>query len=231
MTPVFINVRNRITTTRMLAEQVARLPNAVPILIDNASDWGPLLDWYATCPFEVIRLGENVGHQAPWKRVIPFGAGFERKYGQRHYVVTDCDLDIGECPADVLDILQEPFGWNRGIVKSGLSLRIDNLPPWQSAAIEWESQWWRRPIAGGRFYDALVDTTFAMYDCHSPHARAMTVPGTPAVRSAPPYWARHMPWYLDGDNLDEENRHYFATANASNSWKPVGQGMVAAYCP
>ena len=225
--PVYINVRNRYTTTRLLTEQVVRLPSAVPILIDNASDWPPLLDWYATCPFEVVYLGENAGHQAPWKRVIPFGAGFERRYGGRRYVVTDCDLDIAACPADVLDVLQEPLNWNRGVVKSGLSLRIDDLPEWQFAAVRWETQFWRTPIEGGRFYDAMVDTTFAMYDCHSPHSRAMVVPGTKAVRSAPPYWARHMPWYLDGDNLDDENRHYFRTSNASNSWKPVGRGACA----
>ena len=227
--PVYINVRNRVTTTRALADQVAAIPNALPILVDNASDYQPLLNWYATCPYEVVHLGENVGHHAPWLRVIPPAGGFVRKYGSAYYVVTDCDLDISECPQDVLCVLREPFGWARGMIKSGLSLMIDDLPEWQSSVRGWESRWWKKPLADGRFYDALIDTTFAMYDCRTPRKTAMTVVGVPAARSAPPYQARHMPWYLDGDNLDDENRHYFATANASNSWKPAGQGMTSRY--
>lgn len=229
MIPVYINIRNRLTTTRLLTEQVAALPDAVPILIDNASDWGPLLDWYSSCPFEVVRLTDNVGHHAPWMRAIPSGQDFLTRWGQSRYVVTDCDLDIGECPADVLDRLQEPFGWRGGMVKSGLSLRIDDLPEWQTAVVDWESRWWRRPVEGGRFYRAAIDTTFAMYDCRTHFRTAMTVIGVPSVRAGSPYTARHIPWYLDSTQLDEENRHYFATANASNSWKPLGQGLAATY--
>lgn len=227
--PVFINIFNRLTMTRTLADQVAALPNAVPILIDNASTWPPLLDWYDRCPYDVIRLAENVGHHAPWLRVIPNAVEFQRQYGGTQYVVTDCDLDIADCPSDVLERLSEPFSWMRGIVKSGLSLRLDDLPPWQGAVKQWESRWWRRPIQGGRFYDALIDTTFAMYDCRTPVRVATKVVRTAAVRSAPPYVARHMPWYLDGDDLDAENQHYFSTANNSNSWKPVGKGLTAEY--
>ena len=227
--PIYINIFNRLTTTRALADQVAALPGAVPILIDNKSDWGPLLDWYASCPYEVIRLDENVGHHAPWLRVIPPGDELFRRYGSTHYVVTDCDLCIAECPRDVLEVLQEPFHSRSRIVKSGLSLRLDDLPDWQTKVREWESRWWNRPTACGRFYEALIDTTFAMYDCRTPFPRVTKVVGIPATRSAPPYVARHLPWYLDGENLDPENQHYFQTASRSNSWKPAGRGLAAGY--
>lgn len=229
MIPVYINVRNRLTTTRILADQVATLTDALPILIDNASDWPPLLDWYAECPYEVVRLPDNVGHHAPWLRVIPGAEELTRKYGSRYYAVTDCDLDLETCPADTLQVLQEPFSWNRFVVKSGLSLRIDDLPDWQVKVREWERRWWQKPLAGGRFYTALIDTTFALYDGRTPHKTATTVVGALAVRAAPPYCAKHVPWYLDGTNLDAENEHYFATANASNSWRPNGQALGAAY--
>lgn len=229
--PVYINVRNRVTTTRELAHQVANLPGAEPILIDNASTWDPLLEWYDVCPFEVMRLRENVGHHAPWLRAIPDPDDFLQRFGQPFYAVTDCDLDIADCPGDLLEVLQEPFGWNvkGGVIKSGLGLRIDDLPSWQQSVRDWESRWWRSPLRDGRFYSALIDTTFALYDCRTPHRRAMNVLGSPAVRTGPPYIARHLPWYLDGDNLDAENTHYFATANQSNSWKPAGKGLAADY--
>jgi hypothetical protein len=223
MIPVYVNVFNRLTTTRRLCEQIACLPDAVPIIIDNASTWQPLLDWYRKCPFEVIRLTTNVGHHAPWV------TGVVNRKCPGFYCVTDCDLDIGDCPADLIEHLKIPFGWDNSIVKSGLGLRIDDLPPWQSSVTEWESRWWETPADDARFFHAAVDTTFAMYRAETPHSKAQKVIGIKSTRTAPPYLARHVPWYLDAENLDEENRNYFETANKSNSWKPQGKGLIANY--
>ena len=146
------------------------------------------------------------------------------------YGVTDCDLDLEGIPADAMAVLHEPFSWpRREVIKSGFSLRIDNLPPWQSSVRNWEARWWMRPTPDGRFYHAAIDTTFALYRRGTPFAQCMRVVGVHAVRSAPPYTARHVPWYLDGEHLDEENAQYFATANASNSWRPSGRSLVAPY--
>lgn len=222
--PVFINVFNRLVTTRTLADQVAKLDGARPVLIDNDSTWEPLLEWYEDCPYDVIRLRENLGHHAPWL------CGAISNDHAPHYVVTDCDLDITDVPLDALERLREPFDWDQRPSKVGLGLRIDDLPPWQNVVKEWESRWWLKPVSPARrFYWAAIDTTFAMYARETPHARAMKVVGVPSVRAGEPYVARHVPWYLDGENLDEENANYFATASRSNSWKPKGKSLVAPY--
>jgi len=222
--PVYINTFNRLTTTRQLVEQIANLDEACPIVIDNNSDFGPLLDWYDSCPCEVIRLRDNLGHHAPWL------SGVVGQDAAPLYVVTDCDLDLSGVPADTLQILREPLHWSRPAIKSGLGLRIDDLPPWQSDVAAWEARWWKRPVGHDpRFFWAAIDTTFAMYRGETPHELAMQVVRVPAVRAAAPYVARHVPWYLDGSNLDAENAHYFATANASNSWKLAGRKLCAAY--
>lgn len=219
MIPVYINVRNRLTTTRVLADQVAKLVDAVPILIDNDSDWPPLLEWYETCPHEVVRLSENLGHHAPWK------SGIVEQSESEFYVVTDCDLDIAECQPDLMELLKIPFGWKMGIIKSGLGLRIDDLPEWQSAVLNWERQFWKRPVRfDDRFYWAAVDTTFAMYRTDGPMAAAQRALDVRATRTRSPL-ARHVPWYLDGNNLDEENSYYFQTANKSNSWVADGKSL------
>jgi len=223
--PVVVNVFNRLTTTRALVEQIAMLEGATPVIVDNASDYEPLLEWYGTCGVEVVRLSGNYGHHAPWDHVMLSPGDVVRRYGSDKYVVTDCDLCIRDCPRDLLGVLAEPLHWRRGVIKSGLSLRIDDLPEWQTTVREWESRFWTQPIMGGRFYWAAVDTTFAMYSCSTPFRIAKTVVRARATRSAPPYTARHLPWYLDGNNLDVENQHYFRTANASNSWKPAGQKL------
>lgn len=224
MIPVYINTFNRLTTTRRLADQVAELDGAVPVIIDNASTYEPLLDWYTTTGHEVVRLRENMGHHAPWT------SGVILQDAAPLYVVTDCDLDIEGVPADVLSVLQEPLQWRRPAEKSGLSLRIDDLPPWQEAVMRWEARFWKRRVSHDpRFYWAAVDTTFAMYCAGLPVERATQVAGVRAVRAGRPYTARHVPWYLDGSNLDDENTYYFATANTSNSWRPAGRALTASY--
>lgn len=221
MIPVYVNTFNRLTTTRPLCQQIVEL-GGTPIIIDNASTWKPLLDWYDVCPYRVMRLTQNMGHHAPWT------CGIMDQYPAPFYAVTDCDLDLTGIPADALDVLQEPFGWGMGIVKSGFSLRIDDLPEYQTAVKQWESRWWKRRIKN-RWFNALIDTTFALYQSSTPHAIATTVVGVRAVRSAPPYTARHCPWYLDCENLDAENRNYFATSNSSNSWRPHGMRLQSPY--
>ena len=225
--PIFINVRNRLTTTQKLVEQCALLPNAVPILVDNDSSWPPLLEWYKTCPFEVYYLRNNVGHHAPWTHVISQTHNFISKWGE-FYVVTDCDLDIGRCPIDLLEVLRAPFELPATrVTKVGTGLQIDDLPPWQSNVVNWESQWWKKPAKGiGNYYWAAIDTTFAMYRSRTPISTATKVVGVKSLRTGFPYVARHTPWYLDGDNLDPENKHYFLTSSASNSWKPDGKGLT-----
>ncbi len=224
MTPVFVNVFNRLTTTRTLCEQIAKLDGAEVVIIDNDSTWEPLLEWYEDCPFEVVRLRENLGHHAPWN------CGAVNQDPAPFYCVTDCDLDIAGVPADALEVLQRPFSMpGMDVVKCGLSLRIDDLPAWQQSVKTWEQRWWRRPVAGGAYYAAAVDTTFAMYQRGTDQDIATSVAGVTALRAAMPYTARHVPWYLDGENLDAENANYFATANASNSWKPNGKALAAPY--
>lgn len=228
MTPIYVNTFNRLTTTRRLCEQIAALDNAVPIIVDNNSTYGPLIDWLNDCPFEVIRLTENMGHHAPWKCLAT------ARPNNGFYCVTDCDLDLDGVPADLIDVLRHPLtSWTNPPIKSGVALRIDDLPEWQTQVIEWESRFWKQKIAD-RFnrvrYWAPIDTTLAMYRANTPVRIATKVAGIRAVRTAGDYTARHMPWYLDPRNLDEENRNYFATANSSNSWRPEGNKLVSRFC-
>jgi hypothetical protein len=228
MIPVIVNVFNRLTTTRKLCEQIAALDNAVPIIVDNSSTWEPLLDWYRHCPFSVIRLTENMGHHAPWNAA--FSSLVMENAEDGVYCVTDCDLDLEGVPADLMDVLQKPlFSWRNPPVKSGVALRIDDLPPWQTQVKEWESRFWAHRV-GGNYYTAPIDTTLAMYRAKTPHRIATKVAGVRAVRVAGEYTARHVPWYLDPTNLDEENANYFATANQSNSWRPQGGRLGSRFC-
>lgn len=219
--PVYVNVYNRLTTTEKLVAQIKEMPGAEPVIIDNDSTWSPLLQWYEKNPCEVIRLRENLGHHAPWLSGVISGDNAD------YYVVTDCDLDLDGVPTDVLQVLREPFRWGQRPVKSGLALRIDDLPEWQTDVIKWESRWWKRRVSHDpRFFHAYIDTTFAMYQGCVPHRLAMQVVRAPAVRLAGDYQCRHMPWYTDCRTMTDEDRNYFATASDSNTWRPEGGRLV-----
>jgi hypothetical protein len=139
-------------------------------------------------------------------------------FGSPWYVVTDSDLSLANCPKDVLDVLIEGFSVMPQAVKVGLSLEIDDLPePMRARVRGWELQFWSDPV-NDRFIRALVDTTFALYPIHQNHADSMLT--GPALRTNRPYTARHLPWYLDGANLPEEEAFYYAHCNGSNTWKP-----------
>lgn len=226
--PVFVNVFNRLTTTRNLCNQLAAMPGVRVVLVDNASTYQPLLDWYAECPYAVVRLDSNMGHHAPWT-----SGTVGRIATSGYYCVTDCDLDLEGVPLDLMDVLRAPLvscvGGMCGVKKSGISLRIDDLPDWQAEVVNWERRFWKKPVGGGQYYEAIIDTTLCMYPANLPHRQAMTIGGIKTVRSAMPYTARHMPWYLDCENLDEENQHYFQTANMSNSWKPSGKALASRF--
>jgi hypothetical protein len=201
--PVFITNFNRLTSTRALAEWVATLAGARVVILDNGSGWGPLLDWYDACPFEVRRLGANLGQHAAW------ASGAVDGVVTPHYVVTDPDLAMDDCPRDVLAVLAQGLGRYPWAVKAGVGLEIDDIPagyPSRDLVLDIERRYWQDRL-DARFFRAAVDTTFALYRAGQPPAAA------PALRSDRPYVARHRPWYVTADTLDAEERHYLATAD------------------
>ena len=196
--PIFINNFNRLKSTRELARWVATLPGARAIILDNASDWPPLLDWYERCPFEVRRLGTNLGHRAPWL------CGAIDGVTTSHYVVTDPDLAMVGCPTDVLTVLADGLRQFPWATKAGVGLEIDDIPvayPSRDLILDIERHYWSDRL-DARFFRAAVDTTFALYRAGE------EPPCTPALRSDRPYVARHLPWYISPGELDDEERNY-----------------------
>jgi hypothetical protein len=207
-TPIFINNFNRLSTTRRMVECLRGIPDAEIIIVDNASTYAPLLEWYKTNPCEVIRLKDNRGKLAPWTLA-------DRRMKELCYVVTDSDLDLTGVPSDVLPLLWQGLKKYPRMVKAGLSLRIDDLPAaFESTAeiVRWESQFWKRKL-DDCWWVADIDTTFALYRPGTGHAY------TPAIRADVPYTARHLPWYRT-DTAEE--RYYESsltpTARTYTTW-------------
>ena len=90
--PIIINNFNRLTTLIQLTDSLTSRGYTRIYILDNASTYPPLLAYYQTCPFTVIRLKENLGFKALWKS--------EWKKGFAMIIIlTDSDVvTIADCP-------------------------------------------------------------------------------------------------------------------------------------
>lgn len=213
--PILINVRDRVTHLMALVDWLEDAGHRRIVLIDNDSTYGPLLDYLDATPYEVVRLGRNLGSRAISRAgLIP----------DEFYVYTDPDLvPIKECPADAIARLLSLLRRHDGFQKAGLGLHLDDVPD-DLPSLPWELG---PEIRGTEVepgaYRSLIDTTFALYrpaaQCDFPH---------PAIRTDYPYECRHMSWYVD--EPDAEDRYYLERAlvgPGGSSWAQTARRPTA----
>jgi len=175
-----------------------------PIIIDNASTDPEVLDWYETKPCKVIKFSQNMGHKVLWTSGI-----LQSEVKDDYFILTDPDLDLSVVRKDnLIDKLKE--GLNRyGRTKAGLALRLDDMPDefiMKNQVLIWETPFWANHL-GDDFYDAPIDTTFALY---RPGSVFHTLD---AVRVGGEYTTRHLPFYLTENNMPLEVAKYFNGCN------------------
>ena len=202
MIPIYIIARDRKECLIDLCNWLTKIGHERVTVIDNGSSYEPLLDWYDTeCPFPIHRINENGGHMIPWNgNIVP---------RDEYYCVTDCDVVPDEnCPDDAIGHLKDLLDKHADYFKVGFSLRIDDIPAHYKQSNEvknWEKQFWYNNIGDG--FDAPIDTTFAMY---RPFDGSWDLR---AIRSLPPYQARHLGWYVDNNNLPPDIKWYQKNMN------------------
>lgn len=192
---VFINNRDLLTWPRAMADLLAKQGHK-PIILDNASTYGPLLRWYNSGNYQVIRL-DNLGPRALWKI-----KGYAKML-REPYCYTDPDLDISSIPPDWPDVLlagAEKWGQKCGFSLDETRIPKDN-PAWVLDEFikypdgDHPKRWGKKleaKLNGRTYYRYPIDTTFALY---LPHwtGHPERVCGTRAGR---PYTARHLPWHI-----------------------------------
>jgi hypothetical protein len=196
--PIFLTNLNRLTTTRKMVEDLFRLNgNADIIIIDNASTYPPLLEWYDEIKKDVklIRHTENRG---PWAF---FYSGIFSKVESDHYVYSDADLELNpDMPKNWQEIMFEVLHHHNR--KASLALRISDLPDndMKPQILNHQNVCWYETDEPN-IYRAITDMTFSM---------DMKVNGYryESMRMAANFECKHVPWYLDFDNLPEEEKYY-----------------------
>jgi hypothetical protein len=199
--PIFIVNFNRFQTVKDLVESLLKRNYNNIAIIDNASEYPPLLDWYSKCPVTVVRLNRNI-HSG----VLNLLQEFKPVTTTGLYVYSDGDVvPVEEAPVDFIDHMVEIVKEYK-MPKLGLSLKIDDLPDhykYKSEVIAHESQFSSGSYIDTqycRIYKAAVDTTFGI--CATPDCGLIME----AYRTGWPYTARHIPWYYDSNNLPEDER-------------------------
>lgn len=213
--PIIINNRNRLSCLKKLISFLEKSGYRNIYIIDNASTYKPLLEYYKKeYPYQLFALKENVGHLSLWE------TGLIKRFRNNYFVYTDPDvIPIEECPANFMSIFISVLNKYRLVEKVGFSLQIDDLPDCfdkKADVVAWEKQFWSNVIEGEpKLYKACIDTTFALY-------RPWTFSGgnlnSPNIRVGFPYVARHLPWYNDSNNLDEEEKYYLNTCKTASYW-------------
>ncbi len=217
--PIFIISFNRLSYLKNTVAWLERMNKRNIIIIDNASTYEPLLEYYDSIPYEVIRLPYNGGHKVFWTD------GRFEKYRNDFYIVTDPDLEpVDECPEDFLEkfltvLKKYPF-----VKKVGFSLKIDDIPResvFADEAFKWEKQYYDVGLKKDNIFYAGIDTTFALY---APEHLSKNIDWYKGFRVGYPYQAKHLPWYKSDTELTKEDVFY--SENKENGWWDSVRGEV-----
>lgn len=213
--PIIINNYNRLEYPRRLIGALEKLGYRNIYIIDNKSSYVPLLEYYDSCPYRVFRLDRNVGHLALWK------TGISKMFRNQWYIYTDADILPGEdCPEDFAERLYR-LAVKYDAIKAGFALHIDDIPDHyehKEKVQTWEKRFWEHPLERD-VYDAEIDTTFALY---RPNTQRRGIDRGLNIRVAGPMTAYHLPWYVDSNNMSEEEKYYVATCSGAASWVKGG---------
>ena len=208
--PIVINSYNRVAYLERQVAALRELGYENLYVIDNASTYEPLLDYYERENLRVFYLDANVGYLSLWKTSV------RKEFLSNYYVYTDPDiLPAEECPDDFVRHFGEVLDRYPDAAKAGFGLKINDLPDSyaeRDGVVAHEQKFWQRRIAPGLF-QAPIDTTLALY-------RPSVSGGwwLPAVRTDAPYIARHLPWYADSANPSEEDVFYRGSAEQLTHW-------------
>lgn len=206
--PVYINNRDRLTTTKTLVDWCLSAGTRRIVILDNESSYRPLLVYYDNLPsgVEVQLFGQNCGPWAFWHKGLHL-------LQSTPYVVSDSDVVPTEgCPKDLIRVLNALLNERPQSGKVGVGLKIDDVPGDRNEMNGWyrhiEARYWTRRYSEKAFF-AGVDTTFALYGPSSDGRIGKRHHHHTNLRTDSPYLFRHMPWYATLPLSDEEH-HYRA---------------------
>jgi hypothetical protein len=225
--PIVIVSFNRLWALELAIASYRQIDGQVLVVHDTGSTHEPLLDYLSaleTSGVEVWRNRPSIRQPSDLNTVDEtIQAWLSRYPDTSHYVVTDPDICICDGCEDMFDFYRHVLDQRRVSV-IGPMLRIDDIPdcyPLRDRVIHGHTErYWSQANEvvqwNGRstkLQRAVIDTTFGMYPSELPFRRL-----NDGLRTHAPYWARHLDWYLDPQNLLADQIAYMGTASGVSHW-------------
>jgi hypothetical protein len=216
-TPIIILNKNRLSTTEKLCDHLLLLGYDNITILDIASTYGPLMQYYLTCPAEVI-MADDIGHKGLWN------AGYIDRWSNYPWIcVTDSDIELHpDTPKGFIEKMITVAKDYR-VNKVGLAIEYKNIsnPVLKQIITPIEQNYWKQRLFHDKYevYNAPVDTTLCIVQpLMSFQYQALRIANWPI---------KHLDWYSDWNNLTEEELYYFehcdpkvaTTASHYNKWK------------
>lgn len=182
-----------------MVEHLLRLnKNQEIIILDNDSSYDPLIKWYKEIEDRIdVRYLNNEGHLAIWS------TGIYKELGD-YFIYTDSDIELNSNMPYSYQIFMYNLLQKYEMNKIAFAIKIDDLPDhyrYKNQVIRNESKWWLEQIEQD-IYKADTDTTFALM-------RNIGDNTYKSLRIAKPdFICRHIPFYIDLENLDQEEQYY-----------------------
>ncbi|MEO6109544.1 MAG: glycosyltransferase family 2 protein [Candidatus Saccharimonadales bacterium] len=211
--PVIINTRDRFDPLVTLVKWLESAEQKKIAFVDNDSTNPELLHLFAHTPYQVIPLGRNGLHKAPWES---FAVRFLTK--GLPYILSDPDIiPTEQTPKDTIKHLYSLLQKFPDYDKVGVALKIDDIPEhyqMKQAVIDWESRFWDSSLLLKKdVFAADLDTTLAIYRGGTEWFLS------PSIRVAGKYAMHHEPWYQDLNNPTDDMLYYrIRASNDVSTW-------------
>lgn len=206
--PIYLISYNRLGYLQQMITKLEMYGLTNIHIIDNHSDYEPLLAYLNVLPYHVYFMDKNYGHRVFWESGL-----FDDIIQHSLYIVSDPDIEFNaDLPDDFLSELYRLLGEYKCVTKVGFALKIDDLPQNKvnETVIAWESRFWKNRLKDRLdIYHADIDTTFALYRPGKLDERFFYS----AIRVAGNFTAKHLPWYQNGNNADDI-KHYNRTSDS-----------------
>jgi hypothetical protein len=194
-----------------MCERISSITKNI-VIVDNNSDFRPMVDFLDNCEFKVLRLSGNYGHKVCELDLVKNILG-------PIYLLTDPDIEISQNVTQETIIKMHEVSELYKINKVGLALDIscENIREdirYEGQTIkEWESKFWRDKVVDQEIemYWADIDTTFCLVN-NNYHR-------WPYIRLAGAYTSKHLPWYKNWDDILMPGEYEaYMNGNRSTNW-------------
>jgi len=233
MIPIFIISSNRLTA---LKESIQSYYDCIKtpfkiVIIDFGTNYEPTLEYLKHLENKKIKVywSKKISYKGALNNIRPIIQDYFKTHPKSNYVVTDPDIALDNVGGDVLDVYAHLLEKVPHIVVAGPMLRIDDIPDYYPLkdrllfnsleSVYNRSGVWAIPYKNKviKYTIARIDTTFGMRRAGEDFWRSRW-----GARTLPPYVARHLDWYLDPNNLTEDQKYYIRHASRRiSTWNNV----------